>query len=1624
MQNQGKAIPMINYDSSLNRFIINPEAESFLRSLQSPLGIISVAGMYRTGKSYLLNRMLLNQSSGFDVGPSINPCTKGLWMWNKTISAHTPEGQSINCIIIDTEGIGATDEDHNHDNKIMTLAILLSSYFIFNSLGTIDENAIQNLSFIVNITKNIQMKNSSHDFSMYLPTFMWVIRDFSLQLKNSQGQPITSKEYLEKSLELQKGNSEFINNKNHIRTLVKEYFPNRDCVTLVRPLTEEGNLQNLEKMDTSKLRVEFIDQINKLRKTVLNSIKPKKLNGQMLNGDMFVNLVISYVTMINKGAIPIIKNAWTYMCENETKRAQETSIDMFTKQMINIENKLPMSENDLKILCRKMKYEAIENYNNSAIGDFDNSMLNKLKNELKTLKKKILEKNIEICNSTTKKFMEDNFKKIDDKVKNGLYKSVQEYKDDIEKFINHCIEKCPNGPGRDVLIYEFIIKNMINHSNLLSQNTIKEMENLLLNHKNEMNNLKNQEDKSKNNNEKLIQQLNKVNEKLKKLEDEKTIMSSQSSNENENFSKLIDEKNNEIINLKNKLTNLEKENYQKILDMKKKVNDAEKASHEKEMQTTEISSNFEKEKVLMEQKILFLEKNLKEINDQQNDSKRASFKNSSSGNDNNSQKEKISQLELEIKNLNKKVSELQEKNIELDSQLLTKGKRIEKEKNDIEELLETYQKKLEDIKNSNENLTKEINNFKIESSKENEEIISDFEKKIEDLNLEQKNLDDDYKTKEEELRKKSTKLNIELSVLKQDNENIESKISEIKDQNQTDKIEHDKYIKILEENNKDLLDKYEKTSKNNIELKTTQSSELARIINENSQRENEVKTTNQDLINKLNILIEEYTTKIKELKEKLFENENNIIPNSKQTISDLEAEIERFKILLEDNQKSHKNKLAELSLTYKDQQQDIISKNRDLLEDNNNQNDKEIQEIRKLFQIEKEKILEQIKQENEEAQEKLTQIEIEQTEKLNQIEKEKDDKIIELQDNLDEINIQYDEYVKNSEKELYLRNQKIESLNNFINDTKESISTIKSQQEISLKAQEQQFENEKKEINDKIDKVKKDLENNNIELSTLNEQNIEFQNLLTELTEKLKEINEELLREKEEADFKIDELKNRLNSINTELNVNKVNYQKELSLKQKEIDFNNEKLNQIKNELEEFKATFELKIAKIKEEIINEYMEKINSIQKEKELIENTLSDLNKEYLLLEEKFKNETEKLKKEKENLNDQLNQITLKKKQLSDELEKEHLEYMNLINKLKNDFKIKNEALKKQNKELQEKLQKLELEYNKLVTNYDREKSTWDDKFKYIMEQIEQIKNELKELKIKYDLNMDELQKKILAERERLEKIYKDSLNNGENIHNEQLKQAQDTWNKKYEDVNEQNKNLDSENALLLKKIESYENNGITSEIDEKLRIAFENENKLKEQLDNLTKEKDEKISQLNEKLNNERENYKKKLELLQLKLADYEERRNDKNADFLKAKAVHDKNSENNTILIQQLNEKLERLQKENERLLNEQKEAQRENENIRKSSRNSSSSHNNTPYIPIRTKNYSFSNSNKENLRTHQYNNNVSVVEKNEPNGKIVTTTKTIVKKVITKTNTKNDEPTIIQSIEETHNSEI
>lgn len=167
---------------------------------------------------------------------------------------------------------------------------------------------------MVNLTKHIQLKAAGQDedgddpdeISVYFPSFFWVVRDFSLQLQDPQGNPISSKEYLEKALAPQNGYTDDVEEKNRIRRLLTAFFKDRDCYTMIRPLVDEQKLQNLDKMDYDELRPEFVHQAMSFRKRILSSVKAKSLQNQKLNGELYCSMINSYVSAINEGAVPNI----------------------------------------------------------------------------------------------------------------------------------------------------------------------------------------------------------------------------------------------------------------------------------------------------------------------------------------------------------------------------------------------------------------------------------------------------------------------------------------------------------------------------------------------------------------------------------------------------------------------------------------------------------------------------------------------------------------------------------------------------------------------------------------------------------------------------------------------------------------------------------------------------------------------------------------------------------------------------------------------------------------------------------------------------------------------------------------------------------------------------------------------------------------------------------------------------------------------------------------------------------------------------------------------------------------------------------------------------------------------
>ena len=64
----------------------------------------------------------------------------------------------LNVLFLDTEGLGSTIRGSTYDCRIFALSLLLSSYFVYNSLGVIDGDAISRLGLVVNLTKHIQVR--------------------------------------------------------------------------------------------------------------------------------------------------------------------------------------------------------------------------------------------------------------------------------------------------------------------------------------------------------------------------------------------------------------------------------------------------------------------------------------------------------------------------------------------------------------------------------------------------------------------------------------------------------------------------------------------------------------------------------------------------------------------------------------------------------------------------------------------------------------------------------------------------------------------------------------------------------------------------------------------------------------------------------------------------------------------------------------------------------------------------------------------------------------------------------------------------------------------------------------------------------------------------------------------------------------------------------------------------------------------------------------------------------------------------------------------------------------------------------------------------------------------------
>eukprot|EP00826_Nyctotherus_ovalis_P005510 TRINITY_DN11248_c0_g1_i14.p1 TRINITY_DN11248_c0_g1~~TRINITY_DN11248_c0_g1_i14.p1 ORF type:complete len:307 (-),score=78.32 TRINITY_DN11248_c0_g1_i14:259-1179(-) len=263
--------------------------------------------------------------------------------------------------------------------KIFAMAMLMSSYFIFNTMNALDEKAIESLAFVVSLSKYIHVRshpaNVSEDleeYSHYFPFFMWVIRDFALKLVTTDQQTVTDRQYLENALRMVDptgcSDIEQVISKNEIRGKITTFFKERDCITLVRPVGDEKSLKTIDKQPYESLRPEFRSKMEILIKKIFTNMQPKIIDGQPLTGEMFGALLEQYVTAFNIGAVPAIETSWEQVLIQELDKVIGAAVEQYKKKAAELSiDHLPMGEEELRKIDEEAKREAYKKFYESGL---------------------------------------------------------------------------------------------------------------------------------------------------------------------------------------------------------------------------------------------------------------------------------------------------------------------------------------------------------------------------------------------------------------------------------------------------------------------------------------------------------------------------------------------------------------------------------------------------------------------------------------------------------------------------------------------------------------------------------------------------------------------------------------------------------------------------------------------------------------------------------------------------------------------------------------------------------------------------------------------------------------------------------------------------------------------------------------------------------------------------------------------------------------------------------------------------------------------------------------------------------------------------------------------------------
>ncbi|XP_078522688.1 guanylate-binding protein 1-like [Lissotriton helveticus] len=451
--------------------VVKQEAIEILNKITEPVVVVAIVGLYRTGKSYLMNR-LAGKNIGFSLGSTIQSHTKGIWMW----CVPHPQKPKHTLVLLDSEGLGDVEKGNtNNDNSIFSLAILLSSAFVYNSMGTIDQCALDRLHYVTELSNHINVKSSGQkarktkasdtaDFMSFFPTFIWTVRDFTLELEIN-GKTITSDEYLENALQLLKGDNDDISKLNLPRECIRFYFPGRKCFVFDRP-TSTRKLKKLEELLENDLEEDFTKPTKMFCQFIFQKCRTKTIEGgHSVTGKLLANLAVTYVDAIRSGTVPCIESAVLVLAQMENSAAVQEAFVHYEKQMRE-RAKFPTATMkvflDLHVECEK---EAIKIFMESSFKDEGRKFQKQLGEMVKDRCEKFCAENEQLSTDICRDLLQKLSTTMQKNLSGGVYSKAGGYLQFVEDQ-KRVTEQYRQTPGKGIKAEEALLEFTQKHESV------------------------------------------------------------------------------------------------------------------------------------------------------------------------------------------------------------------------------------------------------------------------------------------------------------------------------------------------------------------------------------------------------------------------------------------------------------------------------------------------------------------------------------------------------------------------------------------------------------------------------------------------------------------------------------------------------------------------------------------------------------------------------------------------------------------------------------------------------------------------------------------------------------------------------------------------------------------------------------------------------------------------------------------------------------------------------------------------------------------------------------------------------------------------------------------------------